>query len=240
MSENFNEERRNGGIRSVKEDVAEVIDAGSATKNAEINGAIEMARVYDAYDVAGVQNPDYQQTNLEGFEGQPEKPIFRGRGSTWAANTPFVKDPEAVQAAMANATRWRTLGIRHRPRSNQEILDRIDYYFEQCIVDAIRPTVETMSLALGYSRISVWNWKNGIKCDSQRQAIIQAAYDTIAAFDADMVTNGAMNPVVYIFRSKNFYDMRDQTELVVKPDNPLGEIVAVEDIERKYEELPDE
>ena len=53
-----------------------------------------------------------------------------------------------------------------------------------------------------------------------------------------MVTNGAMNPVVYIFRSKNFYDMRDQTEVVVTPNNPLGDVVSVEEIEEKYAELP--
>lgn len=225
-------------MQSAKGDVEAILENERPSKGAEIRAAMMEAEVDEMCTIAGVPNPDYQQAHMEGFEGQPEKIVDRGKGSAWYRNTPFVKDPEAVQAAMANATRWRALGINHRPRTNQEILDRIDYYFEQCIVDAIRPTIETMSLALGYSRISIWSWKNGVKCDSQRQQIIQAAYDTIAAFDADMVSNGQLNPIVYIFRSKNFYDMKDQTDLVVRPDNPLGEVVSVEEIEEKYRELP--
>lgn len=225
-------------MQSVKKDLAEIAEHGLPSTGEDIRAAMMAAEVNEMCTISGVPNPDYSQEFMAGFEGQPEKIINRGRGSAWARNTPFVKDPGAVQAAIANATRWRALGLKHRPRNNQEILDRIDYYFEQCIVDAIRPTIETMSLALGYSRMSIWSWKNGVKCDSQRQQIIQAAYDTIAAFDADMVSNGQLNPIVYIFRSKNFYDMKDQTDLVVRPDNPLGEIVSVEEIEEKYKELP--
>ena len=223
-------------MESVKD---EIRDIEMPVKEMRIQEEMAEATVQEMYDIACVENPNGdKQTHMEGFEGQPEKPIFRGRGSAWSMNTPFVKDPEAVRAAMANATRWRSLGLRSKPKTNKEILNRIDYYFEQCIQDGIRPTVETMSLALGYSRVATWNWKNGVKCDSERQQIIVAAYDTIAAFDADMVTNGAMNPVVYIFRSKNFYDMRDQTEVVVTPNNPLGDVVSVEEIEEKYAELP--
>lgn len=225
-------------MESVKDDIR--IEE-NAVKKMAIQEEMEEAKIQELCDFAGIPNPDGpEQTHLAGFEGQPEKKIFRGRGSAWSMNTPWAKDPEAVQAAMANATRWRTLGVKHRVKNNKELLDRIDYYFEQCMLDCIRPTVETMSLAIGYSRISTWNWKNGIKCDSERQQIIQAAYDTIAAFDADMVSNGAMNPIVYIFRSKNFYDMRDQTDLVVTPNNPLGDVVSVEEIEEKYRELPDD
>ena len=32
-----------------------------------------------------------------------------------------------------------------------------------------------------------------------------------------------MNPVAYIFRSKNYYGMKDQTESIVKHENNLGE-----------------
>lgn len=206
-------------------------------KQAMIDAEIEEKKVQEMYDAAGVKYPlEEEQSLLGGFEGQPP-PVPR-RATTWKMNSPFVKDPAATQAALANANRWRKVGLRERPRTNKEIVARIDYYFDQCMRERIRPTIETMSLALGYSRMSVWQWKNGVKCDEERHQIIQAAYDTIAAFDADMAINGAMNPIIYIFRSKNFYDMQDRTEVIVGQSNPLGDVISVEEIEEKYRELP--
>ena len=206
-------------------------------KQAMIDATMEERKVQSMYEAAGVQYPlEEEQTLLGGFEGQPPPPSKSGR--TWKMNSPFVKDPAATQAALANANRWRKFGLKYRPRTNKEIVERIDYFFEQCMREQIRPTIETMSLALGYSRMSVWQWKNGVKCDEERHQIIQAAYDTIAAFDADMAINGAMNPIIYIFRSKNFYDMQDRTEVIVGQSNPLGDVISVEEIEEKYRELP--
>lgn len=207
----------------------------------EIAAEIQYEQTREMFDAAGVEfDGSNKQTHMVGFEGQPEKVILRGRGSAGMYNSPFTKDPEATAASLANAMKWRRIGMEKPARTNQEISQRIDEYFTQCINEQIKPTVEGMSLALGYARMSVWNWKNGIKCDSERQKIIQIAYDTIASFDADMVTNGCLNPVVYIFRSKNFYEMRDQSEVIVTPNNPLGDVVSVEEIEEKYKELPEE
>ena len=213
------------------------VEEAMRAKQAMIDAEIEEKKVQEMYDAAGVKYPlEEEQTLFQGFEGQPP-PVSR-KASTWKMNSPFVKDPAATQAALANANRWRKFGLKQRPRTNKDIMERIDYYFDQCMREQIRPTIENMSLALGYSRMSVWQWKNGIKCDDERHQIIQAAYDTIAAFDADMAINGAMNPIIYIFRSKNFYDMQDRTEVIVGQSNPLGDVVSVEEIEEKYRELP--
>ena len=34
-----------------------------------------------------------------------------------------------------------------------------------------------------------------------------------------MVTEGKINPVVYIFRAKNYFGMKDQQDLVLTPNN---------------------
>ena len=38
-----------------------------------------------------------------------------------------------------------------------------------------------------------------------------------------MVTEGKINPVVYIFRAKNYFGMKDQQEVVLTPNQPLGD-----------------
>ena len=49
-----------------------------------------------------------------------------------------------------------------------------------------------------------------------------------------MVTEGKINPVVYIFRAKNFFGMKDQQEHVITPNNPLGDTTNPEELAQKY------
>lgn len=37
-----------------------------------------------------------------------------------------------------------------------------------------------------------------------------------------MVTEGKINPVVYIFRAKNYFGMKDQQDITITPQMPLG------------------
>ena len=201
----------------------------------------QQAEIEEAYDLAGVDYPDRdQQEYMEGFRGQPEKVYRKGRGSAAIQNSPYTLSPEASAAALANTMKWRRYGKAHPAKTNVDIENRIDEYFEECIASKIRPTVECLALAIGVSRMSLWNWKCGVKCDAERQRIVLSAYDAIATFDADMAINNQMNPVMYIYRSKNFYDMHDQSEIVVTPNNPLGDVIDADTIAEKYAYLPEE
>ena len=201
----------------------------------------QQAEIEEAYDLAGVDYPDRdKQIPMDGFSGQPEKVFRKGRGSACLQNSPFTLSPEASAAALANTMRWRKYGMAHPARTNKDIEERIDEYFTECIQTQVRPTVECLALSIGVSRMSLWNWKCGVKCDAERQRITQAAYDAIAAFDANMAINNQMNPVMYIYRSKNFYDMHDQSEIVVTPNNPLGDVIDADSIAEKYAYLPEE
>ena len=57
----------------------------------------------------------------------------------------------------------------------------------------------------------------------------------IAAFDADMVAQNKLNPVAYIFRSKNYYGMKDQQDIVITPKQEVDS----EQLIREAELLPD-
>ena len=199
------------------------------------------AEIREAHELAGVEyDGGDTQEFMEGFRGQPEKIFRRGRGSTALQNSPYTLSPEASAAALANTMKWRKRGKANPAKTNPDIEKRIDEYFDECIVTQTRPTVECMALAIGVSRMSLWNWKCGIKCDAERTRIIQSACDAIATFDADMAINNQMNPVMYIYRSKNFYDMHDQSEIVVTPNNPLGDVIDADSIAEKYNYLPEE
>ena len=68
--------------------------------------------------------------------------------------------------------------------------------------------------------------------------MIKKAKEILAGMDAELVSTGKIPQVTYIFRAKNFFGMRDQTDLVVTPNNPLGEATSATEIAQKYAELP--
>ena len=49
-------------------------------------------------------------------------------------------------------------------------------------------------------------------------AFIKKAKNTIATMDAELAQEGKIQPVVYMFRAKNYYGMKDQQEVVVTPN----------------------
>ena len=50
----------------------------------------------------------------------------------------------------------------------------------------------------------------------------------------DYAQNGKINPVAAIFLMKNHFGYQDKQEVVLTPNQQLGEQVPAEDLEKKY------
>lgn len=111
-----------------------------------------------------------------------------------------------------------------RVKDDAELEQRLADYFQHCAITGERPTVEQMGQCTGYSLRTVSDWEYGINkgFSPDTSLIIKKAKEFLRVFDAKMVAEGALNPVVYIFRAKNYYGMKDQQDIVVAPGNPLG------------------
>jgi hypothetical protein len=57
--------------------------------------------------------------------------------------------------------------------------------------------------------------------------------------DAELAAEGRIQPVVYLFRSKNFYGMKDQQEMVVTPNQNLSD-TDIQNVANKYKALPED
>lgn len=146
---------------------------------------------------------------------------LRGRGGK--ANFPNVitgTKAEDVKRIMQNCLRWYELP---RIKTDEDCGQRLYDFFVGCSESGELPTVEKMCLALGYARNTVFEWEQGQKCSLERTNMIKKAKSLIAAFEAEMVSEGKINPVTYIFRAKNYFGMKDQQDLVLTPNTPLGE-----------------
>lgn len=127
------------------------------------------------------------------------------------------------------------------PKNDEELCERLNWFFQRCEETQQLPTVEKMCLAIGYDRVTVFDWISGKHKSSigeQAPNIIKKAKNIIASLDAELAQEGKIQPVVYMFRAKNFYGMADKQEIVVTPNNPLGESADPSTIAQKYAELP--
>ena len=126
------------------------------------------------------------------------------------------------------------------PKNDEELCDRLNWFFKTCAETQQLATVEKMCLALSWSRQYVFELENGTKrgFSPDTADILKKAKNLIASMDAELAQEGKIQPVVYMFRAKNYYGMKDQQDVVLTP-NQGENFQDRATIEAKYAELPD-
>ena len=124
-------------------------------------------------------------------------------------------------------------------KTDEELCDRLNWFFDTCRQTNQLPTVEKMCLAIGYDRTYVFDMESGRRkgFSPVTADILKKAKNLIASLDAELAQEGKIQPVVYMFRAKNYYGMKDQQDVVVTP-NQNSDFQDRATIEAKYAELP--
>lgn len=127
-------------------------------------------------------------------------------------------------------------------QSDDELRERLGWFFENCAETQQLPTVEKMCLALGIPRETVHEIIHGTRKGFSKETpdILKNAKNLIASLDAELAQEGKIQPVVYLFRAKNYYGMKDTQDVVLTPNNRLSEYQDQKVIEAKYAELPED
>lgn len=121
--------------------------------------------------------------------------------------------------------------------TDEEIRERLKMYFVTTLEAGEIPTVEEMSLALGYDRKTLWCWEvGGDGSTPVRRNLIKKAKEFLASFDAKLVQENKVNPTTYIFRAKNYFGLKDEVEYVLKPESPLGDSKDPAEIQKRISE----
>ena len=116
---------------------------------------------------------------------------------------------------------------------------RIDEYINLCIDYDMKPTVKGFCNALGISRTTLFEWRQGTYRAGTHQEIILKAYGLLEELWENYMQNGKMNVIAGIFLAKNNFQYVDKQEYVVTPNTGAQEAVDVATIEAKYAELPE-
>ena len=142
-------------------------------------------------------------------------------------------------------------------REPEQVKARIGQYFQLCADDDMKPSVAGMALAFGVdrktlwcwcngvdsayipaeSRTTLWKWANGVDSayiPTESRNLIKKAYQVLNAQMENYMQNGKINPVAGIFLMKNNMGYVDKQEMVLTPNQQLGDQVSPEDLQRKY------
>ena len=146
-----------------------------------------------------------------------------------------------VAKAIENNLVFFNAGVQDKVKNDEELCERLNWFFSECARTQQIPNVEKMANAIGYHRNTLNDWETGANggFSSSTKDIIKQAKQILASIDAELAQDGKMQPVVYLFRSKNFYGMRDQQEVVVTPHTSGLDAADRATIEAKYAELPE-
>jgi hypothetical protein len=118
----------------------------------------------------------------------------------------------------------------------KQVEERLQWYFNSCIEDDVKPTVTGMCRSLGIDRKTLYRWGQGEARDATHSHLIKKAYEMMEEMWEGWMVNGKVNPVVGIFLGKNHFGYKDQQDVVIAPKNPLGEGGSEAEIKQRYME----
>ena len=161
---------------------------------------------------------------------EPKKPAQRG------PKKPFGSTDD--DKALVRKLMTETLNSWQKPKvkSDAELEQRLADYFMECADQGNIPTMEEMALCTGYTLAGLRDIENGTRkgFSPETKRILQRARGFMLTFDTKLVLTGQLNPVTYIFRSKNRYGMSDQTDVFVRTSTQEEREVSAEDIAKRY------
>ena len=121
-----------------------------------------------------------------------------------------------------------------------QVEQRVYDYFQYCADNDRKPQIAGIANWLGVSRDNINSWKRGEYRSETHSDIIKKAINIIEEMWCDFMLNGKINPVAFVFLSKNFLQYSDTQQIVVTPNNPMQDLDASEARKRLVDAIPDE
>lgn len=119
---------------------------------------------------------------------------------------------------------------------DKAVRDRVQQYFQLCADDDMKPSVEGLAVAFDVDRRTIVRWASGEtkSLSVSARLTIKKAYTILNLQMADYMQNGRINPVAGIFLMKNNLAYSDQTEVVLTPNSPTGDVTDRKELEAEY------
>lgn len=111
----------------------------------------------------------------------------------------------------------------------QRFVDFINF----CTEHDVRITNQVTYLALGIDKDDVYNWENGRCRTSEHSDFIKKVKRFCGSYREMLGADGKLNPVTLVWWQKNYDGLVDKSEVVLTPNNPLGETMDRKQLEER-------
>lgn len=115
-----------------------------------------------------------------------------------------------------------------------QLEERMRKYLQYCLDNDVKIGNQMCYLALGISKDDVYNWENGQSRDKEHCDFIKKVRKICSGNRELLLQDGKVNPILGIFWQKNYDGMKDTQDIVVTPNNPLGDLQDPATIRQKY------
>lgn len=178
-----------------------------------------------------------QEAAVESYKSQPRVPSSR-RGSIQQLGC-ITGETEQEQALIRKfVSEIKRNNSKRLVTNDHELAQRIAEYYNECAETGTVPCIEEMYLSTGFSIGECEDIVNrrtkGFSTNTWR--VLQRGRDFQRVFDAKLVIAGKINITAYIFRAKNYYNMRDQYDVNVTPRDPIGETKTRQQLVEQYQQ----
>lgn len=116
----------------------------------------------------------------------------------------------------------------------EEMERRFMRYLNICAERDIKIGNQAAYMAMGVDKGTVWEWLNRNHTNPAITDLLRKVQHFCANYRESLMVDGKVNPVVGIFWQKNYDGLRDQQEVVLTPNNPLGDTIDTETLKQKY------
>ncbi len=117
-----------------------------------------------------------------------------------------------------------------------ELERRFNRYLQICAERDIKVSNQAAYFALGIEKQTASEWAHDTS-NKERADFINMVKNVCGMYREQMMADAKINPVVGIFWQKNYDGMRDQQEVVLTPNAPLGAEGDPDTIAERYGEM---
>lgn len=160
-------------------------------------------------------------------------------GSKPSDKSPIIQDhnPDLPEGYNTRRIRFMQAILPTEPLDRDDVEEmerRFAFYLEMCAQWDMKVGNMAAYAAIGIDKADAYEWSNRNLGNPARTAFIKKVQKVCAMYREGLMEDGKVNPVTGIFWQKNYDGMKDQTEMVLTPNNPLGEQKDMKALEQKY------
>lgn len=182
---------------------------------------------------------DRKPRRTEGYKESSPKNLEKARSNSPIMQGQKEEMPKGYNAKMVSFI----LAITPKEPLDYSDVDEMERrfynYLEMCAAWDMKVGNQAAYTAIGITKEQAWEWENVTKGNPRRTDFIKKVRQICGLYREGLMQDGKINPVTGIFWQKNYDGMKDQSEVVLTPNNPLGDSKDTEALKQKYLEAAD-